>query len=133
LLANIIVFLIMWVATPLLAKLMYLDKSVLFPVIVVFCVIGAFSVSSSFFDVMVMLGFGVFGFVLQKGKVPVGPFIIAYILTPIAEVNLRSGLVLYDGSYLPLLTRPISLFFVAVSVATLLWVAIGALRESRKG
>ena len=133
LLANIIVFLIMWIATPLLAKLMYLDKSVLFPVIVVFCVIGAFSVSSDFFDVLVMLGFGVFGYILQKARVPVGPFIIAYILTPMAEVNLRSGLVLYDGSYLPLLTRPISLFFVAASVATLLWVAIGAVRESRKG
>src|SRR3546814_2367723 len=110
----------MCVATPMLARLMFVDKSILFPVIVVFCVVGAFSVSSDFFDVMVMLGFGVLGFLLQKAKVPVGPFIIAYILTPIAEINLRSGLVLYDGSYLPLVTRPISLFFVAASVATLL-------------
>lgn len=132
LLANVVVFVIMCVATPMLARLMFVDKSILFPVIVVFCVVGAFSVSSDFFDVMVMLGFGVLGFLLQKAKVPVGPFIIAYILTPIAEINLRSGLVLYDGSYVPLVTRPISLFFVAASVATLLWVTISSLREARK-
>src|SRR5699024_3331318 len=54
--ANIIVLLIMWVATPFLARLMYINKAVILPMIVVFCIVGAYSVTNSFVDVSVMLG-----------------------------------------------------------------------------
>lgn len=130
--ANVAMLAIMWVATPLLSRLMYVNKFYLFPAIVVFCFIGAFTVSSRFFDIWAMLGFGVLGFVMAKARVPAGPFVIAYILTPIAETNLRSGLVIYDGSYMPLFTRPVCAAFMAVAVASLVWSLWNELKPARK-
>lgn len=128
---NIMVLIVMWFSTPLLAKLMYVNKSYLLPPIVVFCFVGAYSVAGSMFDVVVMLGFAVLGYLLHKAKIPVGPFIIAFILTPLAEASLRSGLVVYDNSYLPLLSRPISLFFVVMAALVLIWVAYSSLKPKR--
>ncbi|MCB8840540.1 tripartite tricarboxylate transporter permease [Aurantimonas sp. VKM B-3413] len=129
--SNFAMLAIMWVATPVLAKLMYVNKAYLLPPIVVFCFIGAFSVSSRFFDVGVMLAFAVLGYLMQKAKIPTGPFIIAYILTPMAEQNLRSGLVVYDGSFLPLLTRPICLVFLVIAVASIVWALWGELTAAK--
>lgn len=120
--ANILMLAVMWIATPMLAKLMYVDKSYLYPPIVVFSVAGAFSISGRFFDVFVMLGFSALGYLMHKAKIPLGPFIIAFILTPMAESSLRSGLVVYGGSYLPLFTRPGSLFFILVAIVSVCWV-----------
>ena len=129
LIANIAMFLIMLAATPFFARLMYVSRAYLIPAIVVFCVIGAFAQGNRLFDVWVMLGFGLLGFAMMRAGVPVGPFIIGYILAPIAESQLRSGLMAYDGSFLPLVTRPVSLAFLIVAVATL---ALPALRKRRR-
>lgn len=126
--SNFIMLAIMWVTTPLLARLMYVKRAYLLPPIVVFCFIGAFSVSHSLYDVYVMMGFALLGYLMQKTKLPIGPFIIAFILMPIAETNLRSGLILYGDSYWPLITRPVSAAFLAVSVLSILWVLKGELR-----
>ena len=119
--ANVVMLVVMRVATPVLAKLMYVNKAWLLPPIVVFCVIGAFSVSSRYFDVGIMLVFALVGFLMNRARIPTGPFIIAYILTPMAEENLRSGLVIYDGSFLPLLTRPVPAVFLAIAVLSVIW------------
>lgn len=127
--SNVVMLLIMWVTTPLLARLMYVKRSYLLPPIVVFCFIGAFSVSHSLYDVYVMMGFALLGYLMQKSKLPIGPFIIAFILMPIAESNLRSGLILYGDSYLPLITRPVSAAFLGVAVLCVLWVIKGEFRK----
>lgn len=130
--ANIAMLLIMRIATPILAKLMYVNKAWILPPIVVFCVIGAFSISSRYFDVGVMLAFAALGFVMARARIPAGPFIIAYILTPMAEQNLRSGLVIYDGSFLPLLTRPVPAVFLAIALAAVVWALWGEWKAGRK-
>lgn len=119
LIANILMFVIMVLATPYIARFMYLPKAYLLPLIVVFCFIGAMSVSNRIFDAWVMLAFGLLGFAMERARVPVGPFVIGYILAPIAEVQLRAGLMIYDGSFTPLVTRPISLVFLIVAAATM--------------
>jgi len=121
LIANVLMFIIMLIATPMISRLMYVSRAYLVPPIVVFCIIGAFSQGNRLFDIWVMFVFGIVGFAMQAARIPTGPFIIGYILAPIAEVQLRSGLMIYDGSFLPLLTRPISLTFLIVAVVTVLW------------
>lgn len=121
LIANVLMFAIMVGATPLIARLMYVSRAYLTAPIIVFCVIGAFSQGNRLFDVWVMLGFGLLGFAMMRAKIPTGPFIIGYILAPIAEVQLRSGLMIYDGSFWPLITRPISAAFIVLAVITLFW------------
>ena len=79
-----------------------------------------------------MLSFGVLGFVFRRGGFPVGPFVLGYILAPLAERQLRSGLMLYDESLLPLVTRPISLFFIVLTVVLALWPVAQARIKARR-
>jgi len=130
--ANLIMLVVMWFATPLISRMMYVDKAWLLPPIIIFCFIGAYSVSGRFFDVIAMCGFACLGYILVRAKVPLGPFIIAFILTPMAEENLRSGLVVYGSSYLPLLTRPIPLFFIVISIITAVWAVWSEIGQVRK-
>jgi putative tricarboxylic transport membrane protein len=59
------------------------------------------------------------GFFLEKAKVPLGPFIIGVILSPIAEVNLRASMMRANGSLIPFFTRPISLVFIIIAALSL--------------
>ncbi len=119
--ANVVMFVIMLFASYGIAKIVDIPKSLMIPAILVFCVLGTFALNNRFFDVWIMFAFGLFGFVLEKLKVPLGPFIIGLVLSPFAEINLRSGLMSSGGTLMPLLTRPISLFFVLVALFTLGW------------
>jgi putative tricarboxylic transport membrane protein len=98
-----------------------IPKSYLVPTILAFCVVGTFALNNRIFDVWVMFLFGLVGYGLERARVPLGPFVIGIILSPIAEVQLRSGLMLSGGTLLPLVTRPIALAFVIISLLTLVW------------
>jgi putative tricarboxylic transport membrane protein len=121
LIANIFMFIIMLAATPFITKLIEVPKSCLLPSIIVFCVIGMFSLSNRMFDVWTMLSFGVIGYALEHVKVPLGPFIIGLVLEPVAESHLREGLMASAGSFLPLVMRPVSLAFLIVAIITFVW------------
>ena len=121
LVANVLMFFIMLGASVMIAKLVDIPKSYLIPIILTFCVVGTFALNNRIFDVWVMFVFGLVGYGLERAKIPLGPFVIGIILSPIAEVKLRSGLMLSGGTLLPLITRPISLVFVIISFLTLAW------------
>jgi putative tricarboxylic transport membrane protein len=80
----------------------------LFPLILLFCFIGAYSVSAYLFDLYVMLIFGVLGYVLRKLSYEPAPLILAYVLGPMLEQNLRQALILSDGNLSVFMTRPLS-------------------------
>ena len=95
----------------------------LMPIILVLCVVGSFAIASRMFDVWVMLGFGVLGYVLRVYGFPMAPLILGVVLGPILDSNLRRGLVLSDGSLIPFLTRPISLvLWITIALTFLLGV-----------
>lgn len=119
-LANIVMAVTMICSMRMLAKVVRVPRPYLLPVILCFCVIGSFALSNRLFDVWVMLGFGVLGFVLESVRIPLAPFIIGFVLGPIAESNLSLGLQASDGSYWPIVTRPISLTFIVIAVFMLL-------------
>jgi putative tricarboxylic transport membrane protein len=118
-LANIFMLVFMLVSLGWLSKLASIPRAYLLPVILTCCVIGSFAFGNRMFDVWVMLGFGVFGFALEKMKLPLAPFVIGFVLAPIAEEHLCAGLMQSGGSYWPLITRPISLIFCIVAVLLL--------------
>lgn len=124
LLANIFMFGFMLLSLGWLSKLATIPRAYLLPVILTFCVIGSFALGNRMFDVWAMLGFGVFGFALEKLKIPLAPFVIGFVLAPIAEEHLSAGLMQTGGSYLPLVTRPISLIFCSIAAILLCWTLI---------
>jgi putative tricarboxylic transport membrane protein len=115
-LANIAMALVMFRSMRLLAKLTTIPRMYLLPIVFTFCVIGSFAISNRLFDVWVMLGFGLLGFLLESVRIPAAPFVIGFVLGPIAEDNLSQGLMATNGDWSPIVTRPISLLFVLVAV-----------------
>ncbi|MEM7022643.1 MAG: tripartite tricarboxylate transporter permease [Pseudomonadota bacterium] len=125
LVANILMFVFMTGAVGYVSRLMYFPRTILMPVIMVFCVVGAYALDNTIFDVWIMLGFGVLGFMLERAKMPLGPFVIGFVLAPLAEAKLRSGLMMTAGSIEPMFTRPLPLLFLVVALALLVWSLYG--------
>lgn len=110
-------------------KLLGIPKNILLPVILVLCVVGAFGLGSRVFDVWTILIFGLVGYGFVKFGVPQAPFIIGFILGPMAETNLRRGLMLSDNNFMEFLTQPISGSFIALAALSIVWHLVQNLRS----
>ena len=119
--ATIAMGLLMTFLMKYLAGLARLPRSQLFPLILVFCVVGSFAIGNRWLDVWVMLAFGFLGFILESRNIPLAPLVIGFVLGPIAEENLSAGLMSTGGNWLPLLTEPKSLMFLAVALLLLIF------------
>jgi len=80
----------------------------LFPMIILFCVIGVYSISNSVFDIGVMIVFGLVGYIMRKCDYEPAPLVLAYVLGPMLEQAMRQSLIISDGSFMIFLTRPIA-------------------------
>jgi putative tricarboxylic transport membrane protein len=114
-----------------LLKILSVPRTRLMPVVFVLCVIGSYAISSRIFDIWVMLGFGVLGFVLREMKYPMAPLVLGIILGDILDKNLRRGLVLTDGDIGPFFTRPICLVLWLTTLLSIL-LTIGPVRRAGK-
>jgi putative tricarboxylic transport membrane protein len=119
--SHVVMFVMMIAGCMLVAKLMYVQRAYVLPAIIVLCAIGALAENGRMFDLWTMLAFGLVGFALELAAVPLGPFVIGLILAPLAEGQLRAGLMATDGSLWPMLDRPIAMSFIAVSIAMFAW------------
>ncbi len=103
----------------LILKAINLPKWALVPFIAVLCVVGSYAIQNNIYDVAIMLVFGVIGYLFEKGGFPTGPIVLAIILGPMIERNLRQALVI-TGGFFPflssLVTRPISLVLLILVV-----------------
>jgi putative tricarboxylic transport membrane protein len=97
-LANVIAFVLCLLATPLLAAVLRVPYALLAPLIVVLSVVGAYAIQNSMLDVMLVLVFGVIGFILRKLDYPLAPLIVALVLGMPTELALRQSLIMSDGS-----------------------------------
>ncbi len=112
-----ILFFGLFMVRPLL-KIIQVPRSIIMPIIFVLCTVGSFSIASRLFDVWIMLGVGLAGFVLRKLGYPMAPFVLGLVLGDIVDKSLRRGLVLSDGSLAPFFTRPISAVICAIVLIT---------------
>jgi putative tricarboxylic transport membrane protein len=101
----------------------------LMPIVFVLCVIGPYALTQRFFDVWVVLFFGLVGFLLRRMDYPMAPLVLGIILGDLMDKNLRRGLTLSDGDLTPFFTRPISMVFWIVILLTILF-SIGWVREN---
>lgn len=86
----------------------------LFPMIILFCVIGVYSINNSVFDIGVMIIFGLVGYIMRKCNYEPAPLVLAYVLGPMLEQAIRQSLIISDGNLMIFLTRPISAVCLAV-------------------
>ena len=112
-------------------RLLTIPYRVLFPAIVIFCCIGAYSLKNSVADVVIMGLFGVIGYGLRKLKCEPAPLLLGFILGPMLEENFRRSMLVSGGELSVFVTRPISAAFLAVSAVLLCAVALGAMKRYR--
>jgi len=113
----------------LFVSLLRVPTAIMSALIVVFCVIGAFSLNNSMFDVGAMVGFGILSYALRKAGYDVAPLLLAFVLGSMFEQNLRQGLIIGFGSPLVFLKSPISAAFLGLAcVVTLAPLVLGRFR-----
>lgn len=89
-------------------RVLKIPYRILFPLILLFCLIGAYCISTNVFDIYVMILFGVIGYGLRKIDYEPAPLVLAFVLGPLLEQNLRQALILSDGNPAVFVTHPIS-------------------------
>jgi putative tricarboxylic transport membrane protein len=127
--AHVAMFALMTVGCVIFARLMLVPRAFLFPLVIVFCVVGAYAPDSQISDVWIMLIFGIVGLALEYARFPLAPFVVGFVLGPLAEAKLRTALMTSAGSMLPLVQRPIALCLTLVAVTTCLWPLLRLLRR----
>ena len=119
--ASVVMLFMEFYGLRVFAKLLAVPKYYLLPAIFLCCVIGAYGTRHNMFDVWSVLVFGLVGVVFSKLKVPSAPFILGFIIGPLAENNLRRGLMFAKGDFGMFFTRPIAVvFFIAAAVSLIL-------------
>jgi putative tricarboxylic transport membrane protein len=113
-------------------KLLTVPYRWLFPAIMVFCVIGAYSVNNDPFEVLMVAVFGLLGYVFYKLRCEPAPLILGFILGPMMEENLRRAMLLSRGDPTVFFTRPLSLTLLLMAAALVLIVTLPAIRQTRE-
>ena len=138
LLATIAMFILGLLMVKTLVKVLLVPRTKLMPIVFVLCVVGSFALMSRIYDVRIMVFFGLLGFLLREMEYPMAPLVLGIILGPILDENLRRALIISDGSFMPFITRPISLVliacivFVIVSRLPFIMKLTASIKEKRK-
>ncbi len=112
---NVILLVLNLPLVGLWASLLRIPYQYMFAGILLFCIVGAYSLKQSVFDVGLMMGFGLLGYVFRKLDFPLAPAVLALILGPFMEKSLRTSLEISGGDFSIFFTRPISLALLVVS------------------
>jgi len=113
-------------------QLLRIPYRTLFPLILLLCVVGTYSTNLNVFDVWVMIGFGLFGYLLRKRDYELAPFILALVLGPLFEQSLRQALILSTKEPMIFLNRPIAVALLALSVLLLIYFIWDRWRKARQ-
>ena len=105
---------------------------ILFPLILLFCLVGVYTVGNTVFDIYVMILFGLVGYLMKKLEYEPAPLVLAFVLGPLLENNLRKAMILSQGSFAIFLTRPISAVCLLVALFLLVSPLVPRLGRKRE-
>jgi TctA family transporter len=114
-------------------QLLRAPRQVLMPVILLFCIVGSFAINNSLFGVVLMLAFGLVGYVMEENGFPVAPAILGMVLGAMLEEHFISSMIKADGRLLAFFERPIAAGLGALTIAVLAWPLARAWRQRKGG
>jgi putative tricarboxylic transport membrane protein len=115
----------------LFVNVLRIPYAYLYPLVIMFCIVGVYVVNSSVVDVWIMLGMGVLGYLLRKLGLDPAPLVLGLVISPIFEMSLRQSLIMSDGNWTIFFTRPIALVLLLVAVTLLALSGLSLLRKRR--
>lgn len=131
-LGNLILVLLNLPLVGLWARLLRIPYTLLYPMILVFCCIGVYSVKNAAADLWQMLAFGLFGYLLGKLRLEPAPLLLGFVLGPLLEENLRRALLLSRGDFSVFVTRPLSAGLLLTALLLVLLIFLPRLNRSRQ-
>jgi putative tricarboxylic transport membrane protein len=128
---NLILLILNLPLVGIFINLLRVPFRILFPLILLICLVGTYSVSSSTFDLVILLGSGILGYIFRKLNYDLAPFILALIIGPLIEVNFRQSLMRSAGSFSIFWGNPITMTFFGLSCLLLIWNVVNGLRAKK--
>jgi len=129
-LGNVVLLLLNLPLVGIFINFLRIPYRILYPMILMFCVIGVYAVNTSFVDVGIMSVMGLLGYLLRKCNFETAPVVLGVVLAPIIEMSLRQSLAMSNGSYAIFYQRPVSAVFL---VGALLMILLALKPLIRKG
>lgn len=130
-LGNVVGLLIVLTTVPWWAAILRIPFSIIAPVIVVICAVGAYTVHNSLFDVWMMLVFGVLGYVFKKLKYPLAPLVLALVLGDMAESSFRQSMLISKGSLGIFWSNPLVGSIATLALVMLFWPLVSKLLKRK--
>lgn len=121
-LANLFMIPLGWIVIKLSRALIATPRNVLMPIILIFCIVGAYASNNSTYGVVLMLAFGVLGYFMEENDLPIAPCILGIVIGPLLERNFITTMIKSDGSFLTFVERPIAA--VLGGVLVLIWASV---------
>ncbi len=131
-LANLLMLPLGWMTIKLAGNILKVPSRVLVPIIVSLCIVGAFAINNSLFDIGVILVFGIFGYLMEENDFPLAPLVLGVVLGPMLELNFIASLMKADGNLLMFITRPVAGALAAVTTILVVYSIISAIRTTRR-
>jgi putative tricarboxylic transport membrane protein len=128
--ANIIMVPLGWACIKVSKQILKVPRTILMPVIMLFCVVGSFAINNTAFDVMVMLIAGIVAYVLEDNGFPIAPAILGVVLGGMLEENFITSMIKAEGNLLAFVERPVAAVLCALTLAV--WFLPLLLRRLRR-
>jgi TctA family transporter len=130
-LANVLMIPLGWACIKVGKRILEVPRNLLMPMILLFCIVGAFAINNTVFAVGVILVFGIAAYFMEENGFPVAPAILGVILGTMLEENFITSMIKSDGRFLGFFERPIAAGLGVLTILVWLWPLMKWLRSRR--
>ena len=130
-LANVMFFLMEYFGLPIFIKMLSVPSMLLLPIVITCCFVGAYCSGNNTLDILIMVIFGLVGYILKQYRYPLAPMVVGFILAPMLELYLRRSLMRTEGAWLPILSSPIAAICIIGTLILVIFTVRGELKKAK--
>ena len=131
--ANLLMVPLGYAAIRLSRQILHVPRDILMPIILLFCIVGAFAINNSVFGVGIIVVLGLLAYLMEENGFPIAPAILGIVLGPLVEENFMTSMIKSDGNLLGFFERPIAAALGVITLAIWAWLIVGWVLRSWRG
>lgn len=128
-LANVLFFIMEYFGLSIFTKMLSIPSMLLLPIVIVCCFVGSYCANNNTLDILIMVIFGLIGYVLKEHGFPLAPMVVGFILAPMLELYLRRSLMKTSGQWLPIISSPVAAICILATVITIGYSVFKAIKK----